>query len=247
MSPSSPTVPPDNDNESYAEEQMAWYAPGRAKDPKPSSGTVMDSPKPNLFQAMIQKLQIGTTLAALVLFFLPWIDIRCSQQSIATQTGVQAIYGGGSASEGMKAFGDESGGKAPGEAIKDESMGYSILLALALLGVIGAVVVSFTALRTGDERQSNLVGILCAAAFVLISIQMMIGFPVKEELGRSMAEASKNESSGDPMGGLSDGMAGAVMMQIDVKHLPSLYFTLVMLGVPTLVLANSLLDRMRKG
>lgn len=236
---------PDNTNEPYTEEQLDWYFPGRSKHPLQSPERTTDD-RPSPFQAMIQKLNIGTTLVALILFFLPWIDIQCSEKSFATQTGIQSIYGGGSPSEEMKAFGEESGGKESGNANKDESMGYSIWVALALIAVIGAVVVSFKALRSGDERQSNLVGILCAAALVLISVQMMIGFPVKKELGRSMAEASKSESAGDPMDGLEQGMAEAMMMQIRVQHLPALYFTLVMLGLPTLVLANGLLDRLRK-
>lgn len=247
MNPSRSPYPSENGNGSYTDEQLDWYFPGRAKDPQPSPGSKNDSHKPSPFQTMIQKLHIGTTLAALVLFFLPWIDIQCSGNSMATQTGVQTIYGGGSPSEEMKAFEEEKGGKKSGDANKEESTGHSVLVALALLAVVGAVVVSFKALRSGDERQSNLVGILCTAALVLISIQMMIGFPVKKELGRSMAEASKNESPGDPMGGLGEGMAEAMMMQIQVRHLPALYFSLVMLGLPTLVLANGLLDRMRKG
>ena len=125
-------------------------------------------------------------------------------------------------------------------------MGFAPLVALALLAVVGAAIVSFKALRSGDERQSNFVGILCAAALALISAQMMIGFPAKKAIGKSLAEASEKESARDPMEGLSGGMAATMMTQIQVRHLPALYFTLVMLGLPTLVLANGLLDRMKR-
>ena len=129
---------------------------------------------------MIQKINIGTTLAALVLFFLPWIDIQCSQKSFATQTGIQAIYGGGSPSEDMKAFVEEQNQKNSAASKKEDSMGYSPLVALALLAVIGAVAASFVDLRSSGEPRTNLVGILCAAALVLISAQMMMGFPMKK-------------------------------------------------------------------
>ena len=195
---------------------------------------------------MIQKINIGTTLAALVLFFLPWIDIQCSQKSFATQTGIQAIYGGGSPSEDMKAFVEEQNQKNSAASKKEDAMGYSPLVALALLAVIGAVAASFVDLRSSGEPRTNLVGILCAAALVLISAQMMIGFPVGKSLGKSMAESSKKENPSDPMNGFGAGMASAMMMNIQIRHLPALYIELVMLGLPTLVLANGLIDRMKK-
>jgi hypothetical protein len=196
---------------------------------------------------MIQKFHIGTTLAALVLFLLPWIDIRCSQQSFATQTGIQTIYGGASLSSGMEALAEEDGQTKPDRAKPDGASAYAPLVALALLCVIGAVVMSFMAFRSGDAKRSNLVSILCAAALLLLAVQMMIGFPAKRGIGAGMASASMTQTSGDPMDEMGKGMAEAMMMQIEVKHLPSLYFVLLMLGLPTLVLANELLDRLKKG
>jgi hypothetical protein len=236
----------ENGNESYTDEQLDWYFPGKSKAPHQSTDDPNTAHMPSHFHSMIQKLNIGTTLAALVLFFLPWIDIQCSQKSFATQTGIQTIYGGGTPSEEMKAFAEENSQKKSGDGKKDESMGYSPLVALALLAVMGATVASFKALRSSSEPQTNLVGILCAAALVLIAAQMMIGFPVNKNLGKSMAETSRTKTSGDPMDDLGNGMATAMMMNIQVRHLPALYIELIMLGLPTLVLANGLIDRMKK-
>lgn len=190
---------------------------------------------------MINKLNIGTTLAALILFFLPWIDIRCSEKSLATQTGIQTIYGGGSLSPEMGESANES-------AKKDkESMGYSPLVAIALLAVIGGVVVSFIALRSDEESHRNMVGILCAGALGLLAVQMMIGFPAKRKLSEGMSEATKEQShADDPMAGVGEGMAAAMMMNFQVRHLPALYIELIMLGLPTLVLANGLVDKIKK-
>lgn len=118
-------------------------------------------------------------------------------------------------------------------------------MALALLCVIGAVVMSFIAFRSGDAKQSNLVGVLCAAALLPLAAQMMMGFPAKKGIGAGMAEATKTQSSGDSMDEMGTGMAEAMMMQIDVKHLPALYFGFLMLGLPQLVPANDLLDKMK--
>ena len=195
---------------------------------------------------MIQKLHIGTTLAALILFFLPWIDIQCSQQSIVTQTGIQTIYGGGSPSKEMQAFMDEESQTKSSGDNSDESMGFAPLIALALLAVIGAVFLSFIALRSEEPILTTLVGILCAIALVLISAQMVIGFPAKTSLGKAMGESARTEASASPMDDFGSGMATAMMMNFQVRHLPSLYITLVMLGFPTLILANGLLDKLKK-
>ena len=195
---------------------------------------------------MIQKLNIGTTLAALVLFFLPWTDIRCSDKSLATQTGIQTIYGGGSPSADMEAFEKEQSEKSAGEKM-GESMGYAPLVAIALLAVIGAVVAAFISLRSDNEAHKTMVGIFCAVALALLAAQMMIGFPAKKKLGESMAGASKEQSHGDdPMAGVGEGMAAAMMMNFQVRHLPALYIEVIMLGLPTLVLANGLIDKLKK-
>ena len=194
---------------------------------------------------MVQKLHIGTTLAALVLFFLPWIDIQCSQQSIATQTGIQSIYGGGSPTKEMQAFMDDEGQSASRQDDSEDSMGHAPLIGIALLAVVGAVIVSFIAIRSDEPILNTVVGILCAAALVLISAQMAIGFPAKTSLGKAMGEGARTEVSADPMDDFSRGMSTAMMMNFQVRHLPSLYITLVILGIPTLILANGLLDKLK--
>jgi hypothetical protein len=195
---------------------------------------------------MIQKLNLGTTLAALILFFLPWIDLRCSDKSLATQTGIQTIYGGASPSADMEAFvKKQNAGKVDGK--DDESMGYAPLVALALLAVIGAVVASVLSLMSDNEAHKNRVGMLCALALILIAAQMMIGFPAKKKLGESLANTSKEKShSGDPMAGIEESMAAAMMMNFQIRQLPALYIELIMLGLPTLILANGLIDKMKK-
>lgn len=192
---------------------------------------------------MIQKLNIGTTLAALALFFLPWIDIQCSGKSFATQTGIQTIYGGGSPSPEMKRFVDE---KRQAKSSGDESMGNSGLVAIALIAVIGAVVASFVGLRSNKGPKVEMVGMLCTVALTLIVVQMMVGFPVAREMGEKLAETPKNINTTDPMEGAGAGIAAAMMMNIQVRHAPALYIELIMLGLPTLVFANGLIDKMKK-
>jgi len=241
---STPQSPEENADESYIEEQLDWYNPGRTKN-RLSPESTSPEKSPGRFQSLIQKLNIGTSLAALFLFFLPWIDIQCSGTSIATQTGIQAIYGGGSPSDEMKGFNEEKV-QMQNKAKQDDSLGFSPLVALAFLAVVAAVIVSFRALRERDDSQTNLAGIFCASALVLITAQMMSGFPVKKNLGKSLAEESKAQTSGNPRDDFGSGMAEAMMLQIQVRHRPALYLELIILGLPALVVANGLIDRLKK-
>ncbi|MGC4017681.1 MAG: hypothetical protein QM755_24660 [Luteolibacter sp.] len=127
---------------------------------------------------MLGKINFLTALAALVLFFLPWIDIRCSNQSIATQTGIQTIYGGSTPSEQLKPRSSQVRAELKEDKSKD-SLGTAPLVGVAAAYVVGAVILSFLALRSGSKRSELIAGILCAMALALIGLQMAVGFPAR--------------------------------------------------------------------
>ena len=165
------------------EDAVDWYL-GDAS--KPVAGA--DAPETGDaggLPLVLQKINLVTALAALVLFFLPWIDIQCSGTSMATQSGVQIIYGGGSPSQEMKDL-DGKDGSGKEDQSKQESMGFAPLVGLALLAVVGAVVAAFAAIRSPAPR-GNLPGILCAVALGLIALQMSIGFPMIHSPGWARA------------------------------------------------------------
>jgi hypothetical protein len=237
---------PREQRERGTEDAMDWYSGGALKasgdfgnhgmEPKPAAGLSL----------LLQKINLVTSLAALILFFLPWIDIQCSGKSMATQTGIQTIYGGASPAQDMEAFEKAGRGRRNGGS-SDDSMGFAPLVALAFLTVAGAVVSGFLAIRFAGEAYHNFTGIFCAVALGLLALQMMIGFPVKKNLGEQVAAQSKTEQREDePFEGFGEGMAQAMMMQIQIRHLPALYIELILLGIPALVLANGFIDRLRK-
>lgn len=197
---------------------------------------------------MFQKIKFGSSLAALFLFALPWLDIQCSEKSMATQSGFQVIYGGGSPSEEMKALGNDT--EPASDSNSDDSLGFSLLIGLAFIAVVAAVVFSYLALFRGSEAADKYSSFLPAVALGLILLQLMIGFPAKKKLIESMSEgASKtqhSQSPDDPLSGLGDSMASAMMMNIRVKTAPGFYLELLALGIPTLLLANSLIDKYKK-
>ncbi len=190
---------------------------------------------------MIQKLNIVSTLSALILFFLPWIDIRCSNQNIATQSGIQTIYGGGSApkeQEPLSAYAKQMDG---GASKKDESLGVSGLMSFALVVVVGAVIASFLIFIGNRACPPDLTGVLCAIALVAITAQMVIGFPVA---GKISDELTKGGGHASGAGDFPAAEMTAAMVQ--VVYLPSIYLELIALGIPTLILANRLLDKLKK-
>jgi hypothetical protein len=201
---------------------------------------------------MFKKIRLGSSIAALFLFALPWMDIQCSEKSMATQTGFQAIYGGGSASEEMKAMGDDSKkkGTSTSKSKSPDSMGYSPLIGLALISVVAAAWFSYLALFRGSDRAERYSAILPAIALGLVLLQLMMGFPAKKKIIEAMSEgASKSQTSkttDDPFSGLGESMASAMMMNIRVKTTPAFYLELLALAIPTLLLANSLIDKHKK-
>jgi len=197
---------------------------------------------------MFKKIRFSSSLAALFLFALPWLDIQCSEKSMATQSGFQVIYGGASVSEEMKGLGDDTKTKSASKS--SDSMGFSPLIGLAFILVVAAVMFSCLALFRGSEAADKYSSFLPAVALGLIWLQLMIGFPAKKKIIESMSEeASKSQQSqsqDDPFSGLGESMATAMMMNIRVKTAPAFYLELLALGIPTLLLANSLIDKYKK-
>jgi hypothetical protein len=203
--------------------------------------TVSKEPK-----ALFKKIRVGTVLAALILFALPWIDVQCSEKTMLTQTGFQVIYGGGSITEEMESmrFGEPGAAK---KSTSEDSMGVAPLVAIALLCVIAAVALSIIALFRNNPKAERYSSILPAVALVLLLLQMMIGFPAKKKILEEMSEKPpQSESAEDPFAALGQSMAMGMMMNIRVKTTTAFYLELLALGIPTLLLLNGYIDIRRK-
>jgi energy-coupling factor transporter transmembrane protein EcfT len=127
-------------------------------------------------------------------------------------------------------------------------MGFAPLVGLAFVAVIAAVIFSLLALFRSSKRAQTLSSVLPALALLFLLIQLLIGFPAKKDLAESMSEDSaETESSDEPFAQMGESMAVAMMMNIQVKTKPVFYFELLALGIPTLLLANSLIDKHKSG
>lgn len=194
---------------------------------------------------MLSKINLLSLLTALFLFFLlRWLDIRCSEHKIATQSGLQTVYGGVSLSEEMRSMTEDSSAEEAKVEEKDESMGFAALVGLALVAVLAGCYSAFAEL-TGRKRSSPTRSTLFAAlALVLLLTQLMIGFPAEAKLREAMA----NESGGsaEETDELGRAMGDAMRMSFRVEAKPVFYLELLALGIPTLILVNGLLDRVKK-
>ncbi|MDA0765221.1 MAG: hypothetical protein O3A87_08365 [Verrucomicrobia bacterium] len=185
----------------------------------------------------MKKLNLGTTLAALCLFFLPWLDFQCSGKSMMTQSGLQVISGGGTPSAEFEDLAGSSGKSK----MDEEERRMSPIVGIVFLDLLLAFVLSIAALRVADHRWSSVVQGLCAGALLLLALQMAIGFPAAEAMQESLHRGGGREAN-------PESALVAAMLDLKVKRLPSLYLLLAVLVIPTLMFVNGLIDRfMKKG
>ena len=217
---------------------------------------------------MFKKVKLGSSLAALIIFAFPWVDIKCTGISVATQSGFQVVSGGATASKGMEAMGSDSSVKKAQSA--DESLGFAPLVALALMVVIGSVIFAFISVFQGSERSDRLSSVMAAVALLLLLIQLMVGFPAKKAMIEAMAKENSEVQTGEDETGaemdetgaemdelgaemdelgaeMAESMAAAMAANIRVKAVTGFYLELLALGIPTFLLVSSLMDKHRKG
>ena len=175
---------------------------------------------------------------------------------MATQTGFQAAIGSASAGEGSKAMKQaaESMGqknqKPDDNTRSDKGPEIALLAALAFVTLLFAAVAAFMALRSGESSRDRMVGILCAVSLGAILLQSAAGFPVERSMSEAMSERQEQQLARKPMTGRGStaenqfSTAGASMAanMFQIKYSPAFYLTLVALGVPVLILLNSMLD-----
>jgi hypothetical protein len=114
-------------------------------------------------------------LVAVLLFLLPFVDIKCNGRSLATNTGIGLALGTDYKTTGdLKSLENGFGGgtqdveKEKGKE-KENSKMYVVALAALLLGILG-VAVSFMNARSG--KATMVMGILAAIGLIVLMIQI---------------------------------------------------------------------------
>ena len=188
---------------------------------------------------MLPTLNFVSALAAVVFFFLPWTSIECRGERMATQTGLQVISGSAKVDDSTDPVRMEI------EASGEVSLGRSYFAAAALLCAVSAVVMALAGATRGRRDLSGASGALCAIALTCLITQAAMGFPAKETLVRRISEGPSGEPAGSPLEVLGKEIAREVVDRIQVHPMFWFYLELAALGIPTVILLNRLLDRMR--
>jgi hypothetical protein len=165
--------------------------------------------------------------AAVLLFFLPWVNIRCSGGGpmggtmLASQSGFQAVYGGYTLSTEM----DNTEVKHARQRAEGPQRS-APLLALYPLLLIGGIVCGL-AIRP-DGRRRWLVGGLAGAALVVLLIQVAVGLPLAQELASThghIGEELQRSSRFDDLG--MKGLAAGVALSIEAQYTAWLWLCLL--------------------
>jgi hypothetical protein len=105
-------------------------------------------------------------LAAIFLFFLPFVEIRCNGQSFASNTG----FGLATGRDYKTVDFDLPGGMDKGDAKTEKQEGKMYYAALAALG-LGLLGLIFSLMR-GTNRFSGWMGLLAVVAMIVLMIQL---------------------------------------------------------------------------
>ena len=185
---------------------------------------------------MIARFRLLSLLPALVLFFFPWVEIRCQKDPMLTQTGIQVIYGGAELHPEFSQW-----VTSDKKRDMDDRLGTGWFVGIALLCVCAAIVFAFKALGSGAGRHGKRAEGFAALALIALLIQLSLGFPAEEKIRNDLDPAK----SGKPQDGFEAGMARTFAKGLSTRVLPLYYVQLGLLGLPVLLLLNSSLTRLQ--
>ena len=204
---------------------------------------------------LCKKINLATLLGALVIFFLPWLDMQCNGNSMVTQTGFQAVSGGGTLSEEMKNLANLGGDKSKdsdGEAkdknpvaalAKNDRPSQAWLAAGALLLIALALILAVRAVLSANANDLSPIALLATMALGFVALQLLLGFPLEATAKQALAASQNGDAAKDtPFASL-----GAAMVRIQVIRQPWIWAELAFLAVPGLLWINDAINRRNRG
>ncbi len=213
----------------------------------PTTGTAPRTSQPAAVQQLeilkdgdnTRTLRLSTLAAALVLFFLPWLELKCAGQRVAYQSGVQTVLNRISPDVDMQEMARGRGGwsgnpEAPEGNELGEKVGTSYLTAGALLCLVMAFAVAIGA----SGRAAS--GVMAGLALALLGLQAVVGFPLQAAVEKEMklvdrrTGPSDSDAGGEDMG-LAIGRQIMTGMMPRVSFSPWFYAELVLLGAVAVI------------
>ena len=185
----------------------------------------------------------GFLFLSLIFFFLPWINVTCNGQSLATQSGLQAATGKlamSSEFESMAKAGDPSGkgGGQMGQSDTDKAP----LLWLVLLTVVAGIIFGLLAcpgINVIPGLRTPLIAmILAGVTFLLLTVQMVMGFPIRKSVEDQIEKDKKQKAQMQalqPKGAPPNPM-GDIKMELKASFTPWFWMAYLTPVVPVVVL-----------
>jgi len=179
---------------------------------------------------------------ALFLFFLPWLTVSCQNRNareikVLSQSGFQTCYSGKSL-EHPEADRKSAAGKSSDAAgIKDPSP--ALLIVLYGAAVAAGIALS-VAVFMGNERLRKWVVTCSVAAFCVLTMQMMLGFPVESWIRGLPRERSqqRNSMTLDDQMGTAMALAAIESGAIIVRYTFFLWMSWLVVLAPAAVVAG---------
>lgn len=131
------------------------------------------------------------------LFFLPWINVSCNGQTVMTQSGLQACYGGGTLAPKFQRLADEEQARAGGKnqmanrQAEEKKPAYAIwpIPVLIAIGIVsGFVCIGTVVLRSRPVAAGTISSVWVPALYyALLGIQMLVRLPIEQAVDESTA------------------------------------------------------------
>jgi hypothetical protein len=171
-------------------------------------------------------LSPSALLLALIVFPLPFVELRCTGgaaagQVMCSQSGLQGIYGGETFHTRLQAEIDQA--KNEGRAVNVPEGRFSPALLLYPFALLAGVVVGFGA-APGPVR-TVATGALGLFALALLAVQLVIGFPLeqrwKEAEAKDAKQAAERAKGGE--GAFTVVAEKGASLAFEVRYTPWLY------------------------
>jgi hypothetical protein len=137
-------------------------------------------------------------VVTLLFLAMPCVEIRCNNgpgggRPVVTQNGFQAAYGGYSLDRQLQALANAPPGMGNVKPLgQKERVGWAPLMALALAVLLAAIALGLvSAFRVGRPYTAILSGAAAFLFFLLLCLQMGIGFPIADEVTKEVAKSAR--------------------------------------------------------
>lgn len=173
-----------------------------------------------LLEAFQHRINFAAIGLAVLLFLLPWTNVKCNGDKFASQSGLQKIYAG------ISVDAPGQGNDSRSETDKaDDDIGYGLIVLLSFLILLGTLALSGMILFK-QARPPLSPGALATVVLVLLIFNWMIGFPIDRAVKRAV---NKDKQPGEI----------DVPVMMTSERTGWFYLELIALAIPTAIFINS--------